>query len=49
MADDWMEDVDERENELRLALIEQENILKREWNQGYLEGLEYADANYAQF
>jgi len=33
---------------MKLAQNEQEGIKKKEWNQGYLEGLEWADAHYKE-
>ena len=39
-------ELDPREQERRLADNEQKKREKEHWNQGYLNGLEWAEANY---
>ena len=39
-------ELDPREQERRLADNEQKKREKEHWNQGYLTGLEWAEANY---
>ena len=50
--DDWLEADDEVDQHVlneRLLENERQQISKREHNQGYLDGLEWADQNYRTF
>ena len=47
--DDWLESdetIDERAMQQRLADNELKARAQREWNQGYVEGVEWANQNY---
>ena len=49
MADDWLmgeDEVDEDHVRLALAANEQKKLKESQYNAGYLEGLEWAEANH---
>ena len=50
--DDWLEsgdNIDENATNQKLLDNERQHIKQREQNQGYLDGLEFADLNYTTF
>ena len=51
MDDDWLADdseIDVRANEIVLMQNELDKIWQREHNQGYLDGVEWANENYSK-